>query len=60
MENLNNRDLRAIMFYNYKRGINAMECITEMFSVFGEQCPTKNMRLQVVQPILFGLHVLGR
>ena len=41
MENLNNRDLRAIMFYNYKRGINAMECITEMFSVFGEQCPTK-------------------
>ncbi|KAI6656047.1 Transposase [Oopsacas minuta] len=29
------------MFYNYKRGINAMEYITEMFSVFREQSPTK-------------------
>ena len=41
METLNNRDFRTIMFYNYKGGVNAMECITEMFSVFGEQCPTK-------------------
>ncbi|KAI6653032.1 Transposase [Oopsacas minuta] len=29
------------MFYNYKRGISAIECIIEIFSVFGEQSLTK-------------------
>ena len=41
MENLNNRDFRAIMFYNYKRGLNAAECTAEMFSALGELAPTK-------------------
>ena len=41
MKNLNKRDFRAMMFYNNKRGLNFTECISEMFSVFGDQCPTK-------------------
>ena len=35
IENLNNRDFRAIMFDNCKRGLNVAKCTAEMFLLLG-------------------------
>ena len=38
---LNRKHFRAIIFYNFRRGLIQQQCINELLSIFGDEAPTK-------------------
>lgn len=40
MTSLNKRDVRVIIYYNFKRGLSKQECFDEMCSVLGQEVPS--------------------
>ena len=39
---LNREHLRAIIFYNFRRGLTHQQCIDELNSIFGDETPLRN------------------
>ena len=38
---LNRKHFRAIIFYNFRRGLTQQQCIDELNSIFGDEAPSK-------------------
>ena len=38
---LNREHFRAIIFYNFRRGLNQQQCIDELNSIFGDEAPSR-------------------
>ena len=38
---LNREHFRAIIFYNFRRGLTQQQCIDELNSIFGDEAPSK-------------------
>ena len=38
---LNREDFRAIIFYNFRRGLTQQQCIDELNSIFGDEAPSR-------------------
>ena len=38
---LNRKHFRAIIFYNFRRGLTQQQCIEELKSIFGDEAPSR-------------------
>ena len=38
---LNHEHFRAIIFYNFRRGLTQQQCIDELNSIFGDEAPSR-------------------
>ena len=38
---LNREHFRAIIFYNFRRGLTQQQCIVELNSIFGDEAPSR-------------------
>ena len=39
---LNREHIRAIIFYNFRRGLNQQQCIDELNTIFGNEAPSRS------------------